>query len=238
MELIKNSEEGLFELKRIIEEQAKPERTQIQLPPQIQQQKKEIQPEEPLTKSILSEEEISVPTPASEVSVINPVSIRPQRQEISEAALRQIESPVLRIPEPKLPPEFQYLMPIPSTREIDLDKLNPLVYDPQVREIECDGPNKPIIVNGMMGRKPTEIILSGNEIDDTILRFSRAAKIPADVGVYKVVVGNLIFSAVISDVVASRFFITKMTPQPLTFRPNPMQPQTRQAVDYSSYIRK
>ena len=36
---------------------------------------------------------------------------------------------------------------------------------------------------------PTEIILSNNEIEDIIERFSRAAKIPIDIGVYKVVVG-------------------------------------------------
>ena len=120
-----------------------------------------------------------------------------------------------------------------------MDKLNPLVNDPQVREIECEAPNKPIIVYGSMGKMPTEVILSNNEIEDIIERFSIASKIPIDIGVYKVVVGNLIFSAVVSDVVSSRFLITKMKPTNQTIIKNPNPPiQPRQSIDYSNYIRK
>ena len=222
-ELIRNSEESLLQLKRIIEEQSKP---QVKAP---ETPKKE---EEPLMKSILSENQ-----KPGELSVVNPVSIRSQRQEISEG-LQKFEYPVLRIPEPKLPPEFEYLKPVPSTREIDLDKLNPIINDPQVREIECDAPNKPIMVYGTMGRKPTEIILSNYEIEDIIDRFSKASKIPVDVGVYKVVVGNLIFSSVISDIVPSRFLITKMAPSRQAIITNRNPQKSRQLMDYSAYIRK
>ncbi len=231
-ELIRNSEEGLFQLKRIIEQQGKS--TEIEVPAE----KKETEEEEfPLVKSILSE----APRPEDELSVVKPVHIIPARQEIS-GGIQKSGYPVLRIPEPKLPAEFQYLKPIPSRREIDLSKLNALVNDSQVREIECEAPNKPVIVYGTMGKMPTEIILSNNEIEDIIERFSRAAKIPIDIGVYKVVVGNLIFSAIVSDVVPSRFLITKMAPsnQTIIKSINPNLPPTKpkQSIDYSNYIRK
>jgi hypothetical protein len=226
-ELIRNSEEGLFQLKRIIEEQSKPAEIE---PVEKKQMVKEME-EFPLTKSILSE----APKTETELGIIKPVTIHPPRQEIS-SGVAKFEYPVLRIPEPKLPAEFEYLKPIPTTKEIDLDKLNPLVNDPQVREIECEAPNKPIVVYGGMGRMPTEILLSNDEIEDTIERFSAASKIPIDIGVYKVVVGNLIFSAVVSDVVPSRFLITKMKPTNQTIIRNPNQ-QRKPSMDYSNYIR-
>jgi hypothetical protein len=226
-ELIKNSQEAVSQLKRIIEEENGPE--------EIPHQKEETKEEMPLVKSILSES----PSNGGELSVIKPVIIKTQRQEISGSA-QKFEYPVLRIPEPKLPPEFQYLKPVPSRREIDLGKLNQIINDPQVKEIECEAPNKPIIVYGTMGKMPTEIILSNNEIEDIIERFSSASKIPVDVGVYKVVVGNLIFSAVISDIVSSKFLITKMAPQTQTIirNPNQISKGPRQSIDYSAYIRK
>ena len=226
-ELIRNSEEGLFQLKRIIEEQSRPAEIE---PVEKKQIVKEVE-EFPLTKSILSE----APKTETDLAIVKPVTIHPPRQEIS-GGISEFEYPVLRIPEPKLPAEFEYLKPIPTTREIDLDKLNPLVNDPQVREIECEAPNKPIVVYGGMGRMPTEIFLSNNEIEDIIERFSAASKIPIDTGVYKVVVGNLIFSAVVSDVVPSRFLITKMKPTNQTIIRNPNQ-QQKSSMDYSNYIR-
>jgi hypothetical protein len=226
-ELIRNSVEGLSLLKEIIEKQNKPAEEEIPI-------KKEF----PLTKSVLSEE----PKQKGEISVLKPVNIHPPRREISEGP-QKIGYPVLRIPEPKLPEEFQYLKPVPSMREINLNKLNTLVNDPKIREIECAAPNKPIVVYGSMGRMPTEITLSNNEIEDIIQRFSKASKIPVDTGIYKVVVGNLIFSAIISDVIASRFLITKMKPSIQTIIRNPNQPiqkpiVPRQAMDYSAYIKK
>ena len=90
-----------------------------------------------------------------------------------------------------------------------------------------------------MGKMPTGISLSNNEIEDTIQRFSEASKIPVDVGVYKVVVGNLIFSAIVSDVVPSRFLINKMKPttQTVIRNPNQIPAGPKPSMDYSNYIR-
>ncbi len=118
--------------------------------------------------------------------------------------------PVLRIPEPRLPETFNYLKPTPTKTEIDLAKLNPLIKDPLVKIIECNGPDEHIIVVGGMGTKPTGIILSKEEIDDIIIRFSDASKIPVHEGVFKVAIGRLILSAIVSEIVGSRFIIKKM----------------------------
>lgn len=122
----------------------------------------------------------------------------------------------LKIPEPRLPPQFSYLAPTPTGEEIDLGKLNPLIRDPLVKIIECNGADEHTIVQGTMGRKPTAIILNKEEIDDIIGKFSEAAKIPVNKGIYRVVVGRLIFSAIISDIISSKFIIKKMAYAPAT----------------------
>lgn len=118
--------------------------------------------------------------------------------------------PVLRIPETRLPPTFQYLKPIPTNREIDLLSLNPFIRDPLVKVIECGGPDQNIVVHGSMGTKPTNIILKKEDIDEIIKRFAEAAKIPRDEGVFKAVVGKLILSAIISETVGSKFVIRRL----------------------------
>ena len=120
----------------------------------------------------------------------------------------------LVIPKTQLPPRFQYLKPTPTKLEIDLGKLNPLVSDPLVGEIECSGANQNIIVVGTMGKKKTNIFLSREEIEDVINKFSEVSKIPVQEGVFKVVAGNYIFSAVVSNLITSRFIIKKINYNP------------------------
>jgi len=91
---------------------------------------------------------------------------------------RKPQIPFLRIPEPILPKNLQYLKPAPTKLEIDLGKLNPLIKDPLVKSLECRGTEEPIIVRGGMGVKKTSIILDKEEIDQTIKTFSETAKIP------------------------------------------------------------
>ncbi len=121
-----------------------------------------------------------------------------------------LQARTLRIPEPKLPPHLQYLKPVPRNVEIDLGKLNLLIKDPAVKVIECNGPDEHILVRGTMGIKPTSIVLSKEEIDTVIKKFSEISKIPSHEGIYRVVVGRLILSAIISEVIGSKFMIKKM----------------------------
>ncbi|OGJ13019.1 hypothetical protein A3K62_00525 [Candidatus Pacearchaeota archaeon RBG_16_35_8] len=116
---------------------------------------------------------------------------------------------VLRIPEPRLPPNLQYLKPTPHNVEIDLGKLNSLVQDPVVRRIECNGPGEYVVAMVPTPRY-TNTILNKEEIEEIIKAFEKKSRIPAHEGIYNVVVGKLVFSAIISDVIGSKFSINKM----------------------------
>lgn len=116
----------------------------------------------------------------------------------------------LSIPESKFPAYIQYIKPVPVNKDIELGKLNPLINDPMVNLIECYGPGEKIVVQGGMGIKRTGIVLDRDEIDEVIQKFSRETKIPIQEGIFKVVAGRLIFLAIISGIVASKFTIKKM----------------------------
>jgi len=116
----------------------------------------------------------------------------------------------LSIPETRFPAHIQYIKPIPMEKEIELGKINPLIKDYKVKTIECYGPGENIIVQGDMGTKRTGIILDEEEINNVIYRFSKETKIPIEEGIFKVVSGKLIFLAIISKIVGSKFIIKKM----------------------------
>ena len=135
------------------------------------------------------------------------------------------QTKTLTIPEPKLPPHLQYLKPVPRDIKIDLERLNPLIKDPAIKIIECNGPDEHIFVRGSMGVKPTDTILNKEEINRIIKKFSEISRIPIHEGVYRVIAGRLILSAIISEVIGSKFMIKKMLYVP-NFRgqtyPNPV----------------
>ncbi len=206
-ELIMHSGAGIPQLQEILSQKKPDIKVQEPAPqnPAPKKEEKQVEfPKESMIKSILS----SSPQQQNETSAMKPVHINPPRMEIPNEMPRR--NLTLRIPEPKLPEQFQYLKPTPANLEIDLGKLNALLNDSAVQTIECDGPDKPIIVSGRMGRKPSNVKLSNQEVEEVIQKISKASKIPADTGVYRVVLGNLIFSAIISEVVPSRFTIKKM----------------------------
>lgn len=122
--------------------------------------------------------------------------------------------PRLLIPESKFPVHIQYIKPVPLSKEIELGKLDSLIMDSMVDEIECHGAGQNILVQGNMGNKKTGIVLDSGEIDDIIQKFSRETKIPAQEGIFKVVVGRLILLAIISEIVGSKFIIKKMPYEP------------------------
>lgn len=137
--------------------------------------------------------------------------LRPMEKSVQMRTRIKKIPPVLRIPEPALPETVSYLKPIPTSEGIDLLKLNIMVRDPLVKIIECSGPNENIFVMGMIGRKPTPIKLSKEEIDEILEKFSGASRIPLHEGLFKAAVGNLVISAVISEIVGIKFVIRKIS---------------------------
>lgn len=126
----------------------------------------------------------------------------------------RIRPRVLRIPESRLPERLEYLKPTIQNIDINLGKLNPLLQDPVVRRIECNGPGEKIVVMAP-DPKYTDIILNKEEIAEIIQAFEQKSKIPATEGIYKVVVGKFILAAIISEVIGSKFSINKMTYAPV-----------------------
>ncbi len=154
------------------------------------------------------------PLVVPKLPIVPPKIKAPQMQKpIPQQSMPRRRPNLMPIPNYPLPPGLQYLQPYPTQAQVNLGKLNPLIQDPAVRNIECNGPGEPVIVKGAMGMKPTKIILSDNDIKSTIQAFSEAAKIPVDEGVYKIIAGNLILSAIVSEVISSKFIINKMTSQ-------------------------
>ncbi len=128
---------------------------------------------------------------------------------------KPIQKGDLNIPEPQLPERLRYIRPTPSEASIDLKKLNILMRDNAVRVIECPGPDERIIVKGAMGTKPTSIRLREDEIKEILEEFSNKSKIPIHEGIYRVAIGRIILSAIISSVIPTKFIIEKMRYPPL-----------------------
>lgn len=118
--------------------------------------------------------------------------------------------PRLMIPRPQLPQRLQYIQPTANLGvEIDLGKLNSLINDPVIQTIECNGPNERVVVRDP-GQKATAVTLTKEEIDNIIQIFANTARIPISEGVFRVAVGKLILSAIVSEVVGSKFIIKKL----------------------------
>lgn len=123
---------------------------------------------------------------------------------------RRVLKPILQIPETPLPPTVQHLKPEATEEVISLGRLDSCMSDPKIRIIECNGPGEEIYVSGSMGRKPTAIKLSEEEIEEILGKFSTASKIPVNEGLFKAAIGNAVISAVVSDIVGIKFVIRKI----------------------------
>jgi len=147
--------------------------------------------------------------PQKKITETSPTQIKPST--LIKPSFKQIKRrQPLFITEPKLPAHLEYLKPIPSGNiGVELFKIDSLIKDPAVKIIEGN-PDENVIVSGTMGTKPTGIFLNKEDINRIVNQFSENSKIPVNEGIYRIVLGNLIFSAIISDVIGSRFVIKKM----------------------------
>ena len=119
---------------------------------------------------------------------------------------------ILKIPSPRFPKNLQYLAPIPVRVEIDLNELNPLIKNQLIESIECHGPDEKLILNGVKGTKTIDLILTENQIETIIQKFSSLTKIPYETGIFNAAYGTLEISAIISEEVGSRFIIKRIKP--------------------------
>lgn len=105
--------------------------------------------------------------------------------------------------------------PLPSSipSGFSLNKIDFLIQDPRVTIIECPGPEKFVITRTAGRTAMTKLSLNNQEIQSIIEKFANAAKIPIISGLFKAAVGNLVITAVVSDIAGNRFIITKITPR-------------------------
>lgn len=153
-----------------------------------------------------------------------PLSLSPEKQLKAMTQFKPLPKPFiinkaaprrLIIPQARFPQRLQYIKPTVSTMpfQIDLGKLDPFIKDPGVQIIECNGPDEKIIVK-TPAEKPTNVTLTKEEIDKVIQKFSEVSKIPIQEGIFRVAVGNLLLSAIISGVIGSKFIIKKLRAMP------------------------
>ncbi len=117
--------------------------------------------------------------------------------------------------------EIGGVQPEPTQRNINLGELNNIANDPNVLSIECQGPNKNILVKTRSGVKRTKISLDSEQIKKLIQEFSKTAKIPISKGVFKAAVAKFHITAVIPETVGSRFIIEKTQSSQRLQQPGP-----------------
>ena len=197
-ELIRNSNQVEFiSLKDTEEEKSKEKEIKKQVHEKLKEDKENV-------KTILTPEKINE---------LNKPALKRKFPPLPKQALpvKKITLQTLRTPE-RLPPRLQYIQPIPIERQIDLGKLNPLIQDPFVQIIECGGTEQKMSIKGATGQlKTTNITLSEEEIKQVVEKFSKESKIPYGEGVFRVVVGKLNLSAIVSELVGSKFIIKKLS---------------------------
>lgn len=88
-------------------------------------------------------------------------------------------------------------------------KLTNLLRDPYVTYIECFGPDTPLIVIKNNQRQKTNLSMNREEIKSFFNYVSEKTKIPITEGVFKVLIDNNLFNAIISEVVGTKFIIKK-----------------------------
>ena len=88
-------------------------------------------------------------------------------------------------------------------------KMNMIMRDPFVEFIECEGPNKNLVVTKRGQKQKTNISLTKQEIDTLLNNISAKTRIPLVTGVYRVSWDNLVINAVVSDSLEPRFLIKK-----------------------------
>ena len=93
----------------------------------------------------------------------------------------------------------------------DYGKITPLLNDPSVSTIECQGAGKPITVIRAGQRQITRIVLNEEEIRGVLEKVADAAHIPLIEGVFRATVDGLGVNAVISEILGTKFLIKKAT---------------------------
>lgn len=186
----------------------------LQVPLQIKQEISQVPIKQEITQTTIKPETTQVQPMPIKTQLLPTKTILPQK-----ITAQQIP-PLTQIPIPAtIANIFPGAYPIPQN--FSLNKLDMFISDTRIASIECQGPDKPVLIRSLGMITPTKLNLTEEEIHAIVKTFADAARIPLIGGVFKAAVGNLIMTAVLSEFVGSRFIINKYNPYSMP----PMMPQ-------------
>jgi len=181
------------------------------------------------SKSVRVASMTTSPMPKSIEVEKSPIKITPKRRDMSALAApirrapqsrpqrmmpsRQIMAPTRASP-PVTPAGGTVAPPAPSSGAQGIisdgyGKITPLLDDPSVSTIECEGADKPIMILRAAQRQKTRIALNKDEIQTILDKVADEAHIPLLEGVFRAVASGFSINAVISKMIGSRFVIKK-----------------------------
>ncbi len=131
---------------------------------------------------------------------------KPEPKKIEQAVIKPVQRQIIQTPVIQQPAVQIKLQP----GEINFGRILPLIRDPNVSYIECQGEGKNIIIRRSGNTISTQIILSKDEIRKIIESFSDKARIPLMEGMLNARVDNLEMSAVVSEIISPSFIIKKL----------------------------
>ena len=97
----------------------------------------------------------------------------------------------------------------PVVAEKGYGKIIPLLDDPSISTIECQGRGKKLMVMRAGRMQPTRIVLGDEEIHNILEKAADDAHIPLIEGIFRVNLPKFSISAVISKMVGSRFVLKR-----------------------------
>ena len=137
-----------------------------------------------------------------------------QKSIISQIPIRErfVQQPQQRSQFSNTARKPQTLLQVDINQLPTAEKLNFLIKDPAVTEIECVGAEQQLLVKKGGSIQRTHVKLSIEEIYQLIAEFSQKTKIPVLDGTIKAALNNLIITAVLSEMLGPRFILQKKNP--------------------------
>ncbi len=146
------------------------------------------------------------------MQILPPPVLRPRQMPRRRFTPRPMPPPQRVAPSPMPPPIAQApQIPMGTGLSQEYGKITPLLNDPSVSTIECNGFGKQLTVIRAGQKQITKIVLTAEEIKEILTKISDAVHIPLLEGVFRAAVDNFAVNAVISDMIGSRFVIKKQT---------------------------
>ena len=154
-------------------------------------------------------------------TLINNKQLKPKvKIPVAKPKMAPVPKPPIARPQilpPARAPPIQQMVPpvIPQGMQSGLSqtygKITPLLNDPSVSMIECQGAEKPVMVTRAGQKQITKIILSADDIKEILDKISEAVHIPLLEGMFRAAVDNFSINAIISEIVGSKFIIKKQS---------------------------